>query len=112
MGTTLTRVKLYPDGGASYGIDGVRGTIGVKKSMFKDGVAPETLVVEGDVFAAPGTGGSRRVSDPERAQKIREAAEKAQARAEKAAERAQKAIARAKKLGVAAPEAPAEQPQA
>ena len=102
---TLHLIKIYPDGGASYGIKGVRGSFGVKPSLFADGVTPPATLTISDegVFAAEGAApvATRGAVDPERAAKIQKAADVAKERAEKAAERAKKAAERAAKLGPA-----------
>jgi hypothetical protein len=106
--TVLKLKKSYPKGGASYGIDGVRGSIYINKSMLAGDPPAEIHINDSDpsAFAAPGAGGSGpKVSDPERIAKMTEAAGKAELRAQKAAERAQKLKAKLEKAGVKAAEA-------
>jgi hypothetical protein len=102
MGTVLKLKKAYPKGGASYGIDGVRGSIYVNKSILAGDPPAEFEVATDGVFAPPGSGVAR-VDDPERIAKMTEAAAKADIRAQKAAERAAKLRQRLEKAGQATP---------
>jgi hypothetical protein len=97
MSVTLRHDRTTKNGTASYVIDGVRGSVYITKSMFKD-QPPAELNIDGVEFAEPGAGGGGRASDPERVAKAQEKAQKMQERAAKAAERAEKAAARAAKL--------------
>ena len=108
MAIVLKHRKTSKNGRATYEIEGVRGSVYVTKQMFGEQGAPESLEINYDGFAAPGSGTVRK-SDPERAAKAQEAAKKAVERAEKAAQKAAKAKERAEKLAKAAG---APQPQA
>jgi hypothetical protein len=105
---TLKLVKRYPDGGATYGLDGVRGVLSAKKSMFS-GELPETLEIDYDGFAKPSEkpvrSGGARAKDPAFIARTVEKAQKAQARLEKMQARAQKLAEQAARLqgGAASP---------
>lgn len=94
--------KTDKAGGNIYAAEGIRASVYVNKSIFKDGKAPQSLeiaVPEGQEAAFAEPGAVRPVvSSAEAIQKAQEAAAKAQAAAEKAAARAAKAAARAAKL--------------
>ena len=106
---TLQMRRRFPDGGAAYGIPGLRGSIYFNKSLFAEGVeAPETMEVNFDGFAPPGEIKVRQ-SDPEKIAKLQENAAKAEARAQKAREKADKLAAKAAKVaGVNQPSEQAE----
>lgn len=109
---TLTRVKLYPNGDATYGIPGVKGRLAIKKGMLNDGVEmPETLNVEFDGFRpASDKAQAKAAAKAERDAKKAEKANKIAERARKAQEKAEKLAAQAAKLGVDVNAPKAEEP--
>lgn len=98
--------KTDKAGGNIYAADGIRASVYVNKSIFKDGKAPQSLeisVPDGQEAAFTEPGAVRPVvSSAEAIAKAQEAAAKAAAAAEKARVRAEKAAARAAKLVPAA----------
>lgn len=103
----FTRTKTNKYGVTVYTAPGMRAGILLPKSLFGEAGAPETIELNAENFAQPGTV-RQTVTSEEAVAKAKAAAEKAAARAAKATERAQKAAARAAKLVAKAPEAPAE----
>lgn len=84
---TLTRVKLYDNGKATYTADGLKGRIRFSPSMFAvKGTAPETIVLNAEGLAT---------ASPEEAAKAKERAEKRAARKAKSAETAASRLAKA-----------------
>jgi hypothetical protein len=91
------RIATNKNGSASYSTPGFTARLVMKKTLFKDGNAPETLELVGDNFAEPGAT-KERVSSEEAIAKAQEAASKAVERAEKARVKAEKASARLAKM--------------
>lgn len=95
--------KTDKAGGNIYAAEGVRASVYVNKSIFKDGKAPQSLEIsigegnDGVAFSEPGAV-RPVVSSEEAIAKAKAAAEKAQVAAEKARVRAEKAAARAAKM--------------
>jgi hypothetical protein len=92
-----TRISVNKNGSASYSTPGFTARLVMKKTIFKDGNAPETLELVGENFAEPGAT-KARVSSEEAIAKAQEAAAKAVERAEKARVKAEKASARLAKM--------------
>lgn len=84
---TLSRVKLYDNGKATYTADGLKGRIRFSPSMFATkGEAPLTITLTADGLAT---------ASPEEAAKAKERAEKRAARKAKSAETAATRLAKA-----------------
>jgi hypothetical protein len=104
------RISVNKNGSASYSTPGFSARLVLKKTLFKDGNAPQELQLVGDNFAEPGAV-KAKVTSEEAIAKQKVAAEKAIAQAEKARVRAEKAAARLAKMVPATP-ASTDQPQA
>lgn len=91
------RISVNKNGSASYSTPGFSARLVLKKTLFVDGNAPETLELTGDNFATPGTV-KAKVTSEEAIAKQKALAEKALAQAEKSRQRAEKAAARLAKM--------------
>lgn len=101
---TLTRVKLYENGKATYTADGLKGRIRFSPSMFAvKGTAPETinLVADGLATASPEEAAKAKERAEKRAARKAKSAETAASRLAKAEEKAKKANERLAKLKAA-----------
>jgi hypothetical protein len=97
---TFIKRRNYKNGGASYSLTGLRGSIYISGGVF-DGDAPETIVIDAvnARFAAPNAKTLERKAQvaERKAQREAKKAAREQARAEKKAAREQKQAARAEK---------------
>jgi len=94
---TLKKRHNYPNGGASYSIEGIRASIYVSPQMFKsNGVPPETIDIESldaegaTALSAPGEPGTLSAKKAERAAQIEE--RKKQRAEEREAKQKQRAV--------------------
>jgi hypothetical protein len=62
----ITLRRTWDDGGAAYEVDGIKGTIYVKKGFFVDGVAPDYLEISGEGLATPVVEAEAVVAEPKK----------------------------------------------
>jgi hypothetical protein len=102
--TTLTLVKLYDNGKATYSVDGGKGRIRLSPLMFAvKGTVPQTIQIVGDGFATVSAEEAAKAAEraAKRAARKAKSAETAATRLAKAEEKAKKANERLAKLKAA-----------